>query len=98
MYPTEAIGVEAQQVLADVGRTTDEIAAAEATLHAAVLGPIRNRAGGRKREAVGRDAVLSIAADGRHAGAGWYEEWLDGLRRDGSLTRIVCGGLCSARW
>src|SRR5207249_3595918 len=46
-----------------------------------------------KREAVARDAVLAVARDGRHASAGWHEQWLDGMRRDGTLTRIVRTGL-----
>ncbi|MEQ4301702.1 TIGR02679 family protein [Plantactinospora sp. B6F1] len=55
--------------------------------------PMRNRPAELKREAVGRDAVLAIAQDGRHAGTAWYAEWLDGLRRDGTLTRVVRTGL-----
>lgn len=60
---------------------------------AATLGPLRDRPGERSREAVGRDAVLSLAAGSRHAGQGWFADWLDALRRDGTLTRIVRGGL-----
>jgi hypothetical protein len=33
------------------------------------------------------------AVERRHAGTAWYAEWLDGLRRDGTLTRIVRTGL-----
>lgn len=55
--------------------------------------PLRNRPAELKREAVGRDAVLAVAHDGRHAGTAWYAEWLDGLRRDGTLTRVVRTGL-----
>jgi uncharacterized protein (TIGR02679 family) len=83
-----------------VGRLTVRLADLDEHLRAAygegllgVLGPVRDRPGERKREAVGRDAALSIAADSRHAGAVWYAEWLDGLRRDGTLTRIVRVGL-----
>jgi uncharacterized protein (TIGR02679 family) len=60
---------------------------------AAAIGPLRDRPGERTREAVGRDAVLAVAAASRHAGQGWYAEWVDGLRRDGTLTRIVRNGL-----
>ncbi|HLL69139.1 MAG TPA: TIGR02679 domain-containing protein [Micromonosporaceae bacterium] len=56
---------------------------------AATLGPLRDRPGERTREALRRDAVTSLAAVSRHAGQAWYSEWLDGLRRDGTLTRIV---------
>jgi len=59
----------------------------------ATLGPLRDRPGERRRESVGRDAALSVAADSRHAGQPWYADWVDGLRRDGTLTRIVRGGL-----
>jgi uncharacterized protein (TIGR02679 family) len=59
----------------------------------AATAPLRNRPAEAKREAVARDAVISMARGGRHASAGWYEEWLDGLRRDGTLTRIVRAGL-----
>lgn len=55
--------------------------------------PLRNRPSDVKREAVARDAVLATAHDGRHAGTAWYAEWLDGLRRDGTLTRVVRTGL-----
>lgn len=51
--------------------------------------PLRNRPADRNREAAARDAVLAVATHGRHAGSAWYAEWLDGLRRDGTLTRIV---------
>lgn len=60
------------------------------TLAAAV--PLRNRPAEARREAIARDTLLSIARDGRHGGAGWYEQWLDGLRRDGTLTRLVRTG------
>jgi Protein of unknown function N-terminus (DUF3323) len=40
-----------------------------------------------------RRASTPTLALGRHARAGWYAEWLDGLRRDGTLTRIVRAGL-----
>jgi uncharacterized protein (TIGR02679 family) len=60
---------------------------------AATLGPLRDRPGERMRESVGRDAALSVAAGSRHAGQAWYADWVDGLRRDGTLTRIVRGGL-----
>ncbi|WFE33517.1 TIGR02679 family protein [Micromonospora sp. WMMD975] len=55
--------------------------------------PLRDRPSDRRREAVARDAVLAVADDGRHAGTAWYAEWLDGLRRDGTLTRVVRTGL-----
>lgn len=71
----------------------DHLRAVHGTGLAATLGPLRDRPGERAQDAVGRDAVLSFAADSRHAGEGWYAEWLDRLRRDGTLTRIVRTGL-----
>ncbi|HEV7897346.1 MAG TPA: TIGR02679 domain-containing protein [Planosporangium sp.] len=62
----------------------------------AVTAPLRNRPAEARREAVARDAVISLARGGRHAGAGWYEEWIEGLRRDGTLTRVVRTGLSFA--
>ncbi|MBI1758649.1 MAG: TIGR02679 family protein [Actinobacteria bacterium] len=56
-------------------------------------GPLRDRPGEAKREAVARDAVVSVARECRHASAAWYADWLDGLRRDGGLTRVVRTGL-----
>ncbi|MEU4692295.1 TIGR02679 family protein [Actinoplanes sp. NPDC023714] len=53
------------------------------------VGPFRDRPGDRAREAVGRDAVVSLAADCRHAGEAWFASWLDSL----PLTRIVRSGL-----
>ncbi|MEO3748424.1 TIGR02679 family protein [Plantactinospora sp. B5E13] len=55
--------------------------------------PLRNLPSDRTRETVARDAVLAVANDGRHASSPWYAEWLDGLRRDGALTRVVRAGL-----
>jgi uncharacterized protein (TIGR02679 family) len=106
--PTDAerrvvIGVTGVHRPAGVGRLTVRLAELDEHLHAAygdglgaVLGPVRDRAGERRREVAGRDGLLSAAAECRHAGTGWYGEWLDGLRRDGSLTRIVRGGLSFA--
>jgi uncharacterized protein (TIGR02679 family) len=103
--PTDAerlvvIGVTGVHRPTGVGRLTVRLAQLDEHLRAAygdglaaVLGPLRDRPGERRREAVGRDAVLSVAAECRHAGTAWYEEWLAGLRRDGTLTRIVRGGL-----
>ncbi|MCX4474569.1 hypothetical protein C5N14_14875 [Micromonospora sp. MW-13] len=57
------------------------------------MAPLRDRPAELKGEAVARDTVLAVAHDGRHAGTAWYAEWLDGLRRDGTLTRVVRTGL-----
>jgi uncharacterized protein (TIGR02679 family) len=103
--PTDAerlivIGITGVHRPAGVTRLTVRLADLDEYLRAAhgagltaMLGPLRDRPGERKRESVGRDAVLSVAADSRHAGEAWYADWVDGLRRDGTLTRIVRGGL-----
>ena len=54
--------------------------------------PLRNRPGEAKREQLARDAALSLAREGRHAGSGWYEQWLEEIRADGTLTRVVRTG------
>src|SRR5262249_15923255 len=59
----------------------------------ATIAPLRNRLADAAREAVARDAVISVARESRHASAGWYADWLDGLRRDGTMTRIIRSGL-----
>ena len=103
--PTDAerlvvIGVTGVHRPAGVGRLTvrlteldEHLLAAYGDGLAAVLGPLRDRPGDRQRESVARDAVLSVAAGCRHAGTAWYRDWLDGLRRDGTVTRIVRGRL-----
>jgi uncharacterized protein (TIGR02679 family) len=58
----------------------------------AVDGPLRNRPGEARQEAAARAAALAMARDGRYAGASWYEEWLEGLRCDGTLTRVIRSG------
>lgn len=60
---------------------------------AATKAPLRDRPAERRREAAARDAVLAAARKCRHARDGWYEEWVDGMRRDGMLTPIVRTGL-----
>ncbi|WP_432833822.1 TIGR02679 domain-containing protein [Dactylosporangium sp. CA-092794] len=60
---------------------------------ATVLGPLRDRPGERRRAAVERDALLTRAAGSRHAGSPWYQDWIDGMSRDGTLTRIARGGI-----
>jgi uncharacterized protein (TIGR02679 family) len=94
------IGITGIHRPAGTGRLTVRLADIDAHLRAVhgvglaeTLGPLRDRPGERRREAMGRDAVLALAADSPHSGSAWYAEWLDGLRRDGTLTRIVRGGL-----
>ncbi|MFC0533034.1 TIGR02679 family protein [Phytohabitans kaempferiae] len=106
--PTEAerlvvIGVTGTHRSAAAQRLTVPLAELDAFLRNAygagladvlsVAKPLRDRPGEQKREAVARDALFAAAREGRHAAAGWYEEWLEGLRRDGTLTRVIRAGL-----
>jgi uncharacterized protein (TIGR02679 family) len=106
--PSEAerlvvIGVTGTHRSAASGRLTVRLADLDAHLRAAygtglaevvaANAPLRDRPGEAKREAVARETILALAAQSRHTGTGWYEDWLDGLRRDGTLTRIVRSGL-----
>jgi uncharacterized protein (TIGR02679 family) len=104
--PTEAerlvvIGVTGAHRSATAGRLAVRLADVDSHLRAAYGaglpevvardGPLRNRPGEAKREALAREALLACARAGRHAGAGWYERWLEQMRRDGTLTRIIRG-------
>jgi uncharacterized protein (TIGR02679 family) len=57
------------------------------------LGAVRDRPAERGREAAGRDTALAVVATCRHAGEPWFSGWLDELRRDGTVTRVVRAGL-----
>lgn len=97
------IGITGSHRSAGAGRLTVRLSDVDEHLRAAhgvglpqvlsATAPLRNRPADVKREAVARDVVLAVANDSRHAGAGWYADWLDGLRRDGTLTRVVRAGL-----
>jgi uncharacterized protein (TIGR02679 family) len=94
------IGITGVHRPAGTGRLTVRLADLDGYVRAvhgdgltAVLGPLRDRPAERKRDALGREAAISIALESRHARQAWYEDWLDGLRRDGTLTRIVRAGL-----
>ncbi|GAA2885728.1 hypothetical protein Acy02nite_80260 [Actinoplanes cyaneus] len=94
------IGVTGVHRPAGVARVTVRLADVDAFLRSAhgvtlaeAVGPFRDRPGERAREAVGRDAVLALAAESRHAGQPWYAAFVESMRRDGTLTRIVRAGL-----
>ncbi len=94
------IGVTGVHRPAGVNRVTVRLAELDAFLRdaygvglAEAVGPFRNRPGERAREADGRETALSLAASSRHARQAWFDRWLGSLRRDGTLTRIVRGGL-----
>jgi uncharacterized protein (TIGR02679 family) len=105
--PTEAermvvIGATGTYRSISAGRLRVPLAALDAYLREAhgaglaevvsVAAPLRDRPGQAKREQLARDAALSLARDGRHAGAGWYEQWLEEIRADGTLTRVIRSG------
>lgn len=54
--------------------------------------PARNRPAERAALAEARDAMLTMAAASHHAGHPWFGEWIGGLRRDGTLTRVARSG------
>lgn len=94
------IGITGVHRPPDVGRLTVRLADIDAHLRAVygsdlaeALGSVRDRPAERRTEAAARDAAFALGAAGRHAGDVWYAEWLDGLRRDGTLTRAVRAGL-----
>jgi uncharacterized protein (TIGR02679 family) len=94
------IGVTGVHRPAGVRRVTVRLAELDTFLRdvhgvglAEAVGPFRDRPGERSREAAGREAVLELAATSRHAGQPWFDGWLASMRRDGTLTRIVRGGL-----
>ncbi|MEV0895682.1 TIGR02679 domain-containing protein [Actinoplanes sp. NPDC049802] len=94
------IGVTGVHRPAGVARVTVRLAELDAYLRdahglslASAVGPFRDRPGERAELAGARDAVLARAASSRHAGQPWFGAWLGALRRDGTLTRVVRGGL-----
>jgi uncharacterized protein (TIGR02679 family) len=56
------------------------------------VGALRNRPAERATLAEAREAMLVLTAGSRHAGRPWFEEWVGGLRRDGTLTRMARSG------
>ncbi|GLY06924.1 MULTISPECIES: TIGR02679 family protein [Actinoplanes] len=93
------IGITGVHRPAGVGRVTVRLTEIDAFLRdaygaglTATIGEFRDRPGERARDTAGRDAVLALAAESRHAARPWFATWLDALRRDGTLTRIVRAG------
>jgi uncharacterized protein (TIGR02679 family) len=103
--PTEeerrvVIGITGAHRSARSGRLTIRLADIDEHLRSAygmglaeTLGPLRDRPAEVRREAAAREAALARTAAGRHAGTGWYDGWVAGLRRDGTLTRVVRAGV-----
>lgn len=55
----------------------------------AATAPLRDRPGERRQASTAREAMLDQARNSPLAGTGWYQHWLDGLHRDGTLTRLT---------
>jgi uncharacterized protein (TIGR02679 family) len=94
------IGVTGVHRPAGVSRVTVRLTEIDAFLREAhgvglpaAVGSFRDRPGERALLAEARESVLALAAASRHAGAPWFDDWLGGLRRDGTFTRIARGGL-----
>jgi uncharacterized protein (TIGR02679 family) len=51
--------------------------------------PLRDRPGERRLELAARAEFLRLADNSVHSGALWFDQWLAGLRMDGTLTRLV---------
>ncbi|PRY20617.1 TIGR02679 family protein [Pseudosporangium ferrugineum] len=98
------IGITGVHRPAGVSRVTVRLAEVDAFLRTAhdidllsAVGPFRDRPAERAALAEARKAMLTLAAASRHAGMPWFEEWVDGLRRDGTLTRMARSGQLFSR-
>jgi uncharacterized protein (TIGR02679 family) len=58
----------------------------------ALTGPVVSRPEAAAAEQSAREAMRSVIASGRHAGASWYERWPAALEADGTLTRLARAG------
>lgn len=58
----------------------------------ALTGPVVPRAEVRDAELARREAALAAALPCRHAGAAWFDAWVDWLDTEGVLTRLVRRG------
>jgi uncharacterized protein (TIGR02679 family) len=98
------IGVTGVHRPAGVSRVTVRLSEIDTFLRGAhnidlpsAVGPLRDRPAERAVLAEARESVLTLAAGSRHAGQPWFEEWLAGLRRDGTLTRMARSGILFPR-
>nr|MDT0659063.1 TIGR02679 family protein [Micromonospora sp. DSM 115978] len=55
--------------------------------------PLRDRPAEARRVSAARETMLSDARRSRYGGEPWFAEWLDGLARDGTLTRAARGAV-----
>ncbi len=73
--------------ITDAGIAPDLRAAVEV-----LTGPLRNLPGEQAGEQARLDAVLQALHTGPHQDEDWYRAWVDTLRTDGTLTRLVRRG------
>jgi uncharacterized protein (TIGR02679 family) len=97
------IGVTGQYRNASVGRLTVRLAELDKAVREALAdgrdladllasrdgAPLRDRPAERERLAAGVDTCVRLANDSYLSSFGWFGEWVDGLRGDGTLTRLV---------
>jgi len=57
-----------------------------------LTGPLRDLADERASEQRRKDACLDALRSGSHAGTDWYENWVEALTADGTLTRLARRG------
>jgi uncharacterized protein (TIGR02679 family) len=98
------IGITGQYRPAAVNRITVRLADLDAAIRAAtgrglpellteIGGPLRNRPAEKSDYAVAREAITSPAErSSLSVTCGWYARWLEGIDRDGTITRLINQG------
>jgi uncharacterized protein (TIGR02679 family) len=100
------IGLTGQHRYASAGRLTVRLADLDAAVREALAdgrgladllasrdgAPLRDRPAERERVAAEVEACTRLANDSYLSSFEWFAEWVDGLRRDGTLTRLVNSG------
>lgn len=94
------IGITGVHRSAAVGRLTIRLSELDTYLRQAhgrdlasiVGGSLRDRPAERRQETRSRHTVVAQASGCRHAEAEWFGQWLSGIQRDGTITRLVRAG------
>ena len=100
------IGITGQYREARVGRLSVRLADLDAAVREALADgrglagllasrdgrPLKDRPAERERVAAGVEACARLAEDSYLSSFEWFADWVDGLRRDGTLTRLVNSG------
>src|SRR5215469_14802702 len=102
---TAIIGITGQYREAGAGRLTVRLADLDRAVREALAdgrglagllasdgAPLRDRPAERERLAAGVDTCVRLVNDSYLSSFDWFAEWVDGLRRDGTLTRLVNSG------